>query len=139
MANINKETFEIIKEQSKGNLMTALENSIMRQVSCTRIEANMLANNLLDIIDAFEEFDNERFRQKESMEEKNRKIRIAIEYLALNQYRLPDDVREICRNSLKMQLKIIKYCDEHGNCAGCEYRNSHRKNDTCINDLISTI
>ena len=56
MANINKEQFEIIKQQSNGHLMTALENSIMSQVCCTRTEANMLANNLLDIIDAFEKF-----------------------------------------------------------------------------------
>lgn len=57
MANIDKEQFEIIKQQSNGHLMTALENSIMCQASLTRTEANMLANNLLDIIDAFEEFD----------------------------------------------------------------------------------
>lgn len=57
MANIDKEQFEIIKQQSNGHLMTALENSIMRQASLTRTEANMLANNLLDIIDVFEEFD----------------------------------------------------------------------------------
>lgn len=38
--------------------MTALEDSILCHASLTRKEANMLANNLLDIIDAFDEFKN---------------------------------------------------------------------------------
>ena len=36
--------------------MTALEDAITNSTTCTRLEANLLANHLLDIIDAFEEF-----------------------------------------------------------------------------------
>lgn len=51
-------TFEIIMKKANGKLMTALENEIISNTTCTRLEANLLANHLLDIIDMSNEENN---------------------------------------------------------------------------------
>lgn len=53
---MDREQFEIIMKQANGSLMTALENRIQADISATRKEANMVANHILDILDAYEEF-----------------------------------------------------------------------------------
>ena len=55
---MDKEEFKIIMEQANGNLMTALENQILSDVGGTRQGANLLANHILDILDAHEESKN---------------------------------------------------------------------------------
>ena len=53
---MDKKEFEIIMEQANGNLVTALENQILSDVGGTRQGANLLANHILDILDAHKEF-----------------------------------------------------------------------------------
>ena len=53
---MDKEEFKIVMEQANGNLMTALENQILLDVGGTRQGANLLANHILDILDAHKEF-----------------------------------------------------------------------------------
>lgn len=53
---MNKEEFKIVMEQANGNIMTALENQILSDVGGTRQRANLLANHILDILDAHKEF-----------------------------------------------------------------------------------
>ena len=48
---MDKNTFEIIMKEAKGNLITALENELIRDTGISRPHANLLANRLLDIID----------------------------------------------------------------------------------------
>lgn len=55
---MDRESFDIIMEQANENLMTALENQIQAVVGGTRKQANILANNILDILDAHKEFRN---------------------------------------------------------------------------------
>lgn len=53
---MDKEEFNIIMEQANGKLMVALENQILADIGGTRKQANILANHILDIIDAHNEF-----------------------------------------------------------------------------------
>ena len=53
---MNKEEFKIVMEQANGNIMTVLENQILSDVGGTRQGANLLANHILDILDAHKEF-----------------------------------------------------------------------------------
>ena len=46
---------------------------------------------------------------------------------------------DIAIKALEKQLEMLRYCDEHKCCVGCEYRNPHGKDETCMNDLIITI
>lgn len=55
---MDRESFEIIMKQANGNLMTALENQIQADIGGTRKQANILANHILDILDAHKEFNN---------------------------------------------------------------------------------
>lgn len=53
---MDKEHFEIIMKQANGSLMTALENQIQADIGATRKQANLVANHILDILDAHNEF-----------------------------------------------------------------------------------
>lgn len=53
---MNREFYEITMKQANGSLMTALENQIQADVGGTRKQANILANHILDILDAHKEF-----------------------------------------------------------------------------------
>jgi len=55
---MDREFFDIMMKQAKGSLMTALENQIQADVGGTRKQANILANHILDILDAHKEFNN---------------------------------------------------------------------------------
>lgn len=57
---MDKHEFKIIMEQTNGNLMTALENQILADMGGTREKANAVANHILDIIDAYKKFKNEK-------------------------------------------------------------------------------
>lgn len=52
---MNNEHLKNIIDQANGNIMTALENQILADIGGSRKQANLVANHILDIIDAFEE------------------------------------------------------------------------------------
>lgn len=53
---MDREFYEIAMKQANGSLMSALENQIQADVGGTRKQANILANHILDILDAHKEF-----------------------------------------------------------------------------------
>ena len=55
---MNKETFDIIMKNAKGRLMTALENQIQSDIGVSREQANIVANHILDILEADKEFNS---------------------------------------------------------------------------------
>lgn len=60
---MDKEFFDIMMKQANGNLMTALENQIQADVGGTRKQANILANHILNILDAHREFNENKKKQ----------------------------------------------------------------------------
>ena len=57
---MDKEFYDIIMKQANGSLMTALENQIQADIGGTRKQANIVANHILDILDAHKEFSSKR-------------------------------------------------------------------------------
>lgn len=57
---MDKEFYDIMMKQANGSLMTALENQIQADIGGTRQQANIVANHILDILDAHKEFSNKK-------------------------------------------------------------------------------
>ena len=53
---MDKEFYDIMMKQANGSLMTALENQIQSDIGGTRKKANIVANHILDILDAHEQY-----------------------------------------------------------------------------------
>lgn len=72
---MDEELYKIIMEQANGSLMTALENQIQADVGGSREQANILANHLLNILDAHKEYKDSKPKEFEKfMNSKNKAI-----------------------------------------------------------------
>ncbi len=95
---MDKEFFDIMMEQADGKLMTALENQVQADVGETRKAANILVNHILDILDAYKEF-NEK-----------------TDWIPVSSGNFPDDMVDV-------QVTFIGAADRFPHCEAFAYRN----------------
>lgn len=57
---MDKTTLKKEMKDNNNNLITVLENQVIADMSCSRRKANMVVNHMLDILDAYNEIQNEK-------------------------------------------------------------------------------